>query len=131
MGMCFGNENKNPQIIQINLKKKVNSFYFIKEIFSFLTDNKKLEMIAYNKKYRNKLGITLDHYKKLSGKYVKGKRNGKGEEYTLDNNNNKIFEGNYLNGKKNGKGKEYNNYKGWYSYLIFEGEYLNGKRIKV
>ena len=125
MGICLGYENNNPQIIQINLRKKVNTFYFIKEIFSFLTDNKKLEMIAYNKKYRNILGITLNNYKKLSGKYIKGKRNGKGKEYTLDKNKNKIFEGNYLNGKKNGKGKEYNN-----NHLIFEGEYLKGKKIK-
>ena len=34
------------------------------------------------------------------------------------------FEGKYLNGKRNGKGKEYD----VEGNLIFEGEYLNGKR---
>ena len=53
------------------------------------------------------------------GKYLNGKRNGKGKEFYHDNI---MFEGEYLNGKRNGKGKEYN----YESELIFEGEYLNG-----
>jgi len=35
-----------------------------------------------------------------------------------------IFEGKYLNGKKQGKGKEYHYKYG----LIFDGEFLDGKR---
>ena len=124
MGVCYENNNKNLQIIRgINLKRTVKSFYIIKDIFSLLSEKKKLEIIEYNKKLKELLGITLENYKKLSGKYIIGKRNGKGEEYTLDSNI-KIFEGKYLNGKRNGKGKEYND-KG---DIIFEGEYLNGKR---
>ena len=62
-------------------------------------------------------------YIKISGKYKKGKKNGKVEEYSL-NTDNLIFEGEYKYGRKNGKGKEYiSNGK-----LLFEGEYLNGKR---
>ena len=125
MGICYEYKNRNPQKRELNLKKEFKSFYLVKEIFSLLSENKKLEIIAYNKKFRNKLGITIETYKKLSKKYIKGERNGKGEEYTIDNNF-KIFEGNYLNGKKNGKGKEYN----LSGILIFEGEYLNGKKIK-
>ena len=57
----------------------------------------------------------------FEGKYLNGKRNGKGKEY---NNGKIIFEGIYLNGKRwNGKLKEYN-YEG---ILIFEREYLKGK----
>ena len=123
MGIWNENKNINRQIRNINLKRAVNSFYLIKDILSLLSENKKLDIILYNKKYRNKLGITLENYKKLSGKYIKGERNGKGEEYTIDDNI-KIFEGNYLNGKKNGKGKEFNED----GKIIFEGEYLNGKK---
>ena len=52
-------------------------------------------------------------------------KGSEGEEYTIDSNI-KIFKGKYLNGKKNGKGKEYN-YEG---NLIFEGEYLNNQEYK-
>ena len=78
----------------------------------------------------------------FEGKYLNGKRNGKGKEYKDDK---LIFEGEYLNGKRNGKGKEYN-YLDISKYEIkyigkrkkkyfnsvykvsFESEYLNGKR---
>ena len=42
-----------------------------------------------------------------------------GKEY--DDYSRLIFEGKYLNGKRNGKGKEY----GKDGKLLFEGEYLN------
>ena len=86
MGICYENKDRKTQIRQVKLKKEVKSFYLIKEVFSLLSENKKLEIIAYNKKYQDKLGITIENYKELSGKYIKGKRNGKGEEYTIDNN---------------------------------------------
>ena len=80
------------------------------------------------------------------GEYKNGKRNGKGKEYQILNNQNtlifegeygkkwngkgafqigeELFEGEYLNGERNGKGKEYyDNGK-----LLFDGEYLNGKK---
>ena len=73
----------------------------------------------------------------FDGKYIKGKRNGKGKEY---HNNELIFEGEYLDDKKwNGKGKEYagkylngeRNGKGKEyfdkGFLVFEDEYFNGK----
>ena len=98
-------------------------------------------MFVYNKKLQKKFNIDIEAYKKKSGKYKKGKKNGEGKEYFYDG---KLkFEGEYLNGKiwngkgynKNGnmefeikdgkgKGKEYyDNDK-----LKFEGEYINGKR---
>ena len=50
--------------------------------------------------------MKLNDYKKTSGKYKVGEKNGKGREYEI-NTNALIFEGEYLNGKRNGKGKEY------------------------
>ena len=134
---------------QINLAKSIKSLLIFKNIISFLDDKIKLDIIIYNKNIQNILGINIENYKKISGKYIKEIRNGKGKEYELDSNillfegeykngkkngngkeyynNNKLkYEGEYKNGKRNGKGKEYNN-KG---KLVFEGEYKNGIKIK-
>ena len=125
----------------------IKSIYFLRLIMTYIDEGKKLELIMYNKIIQNKLEIGIINYKFFcgkykvvdkngksqvffgannemifEGKYVNGKKNGKGKEY--DYNGNLIFEGEYLNGKRNGKGKEYD-YDG---DLIFEGEYLNGKR---
>ena len=103
--------------------KDVKFFYIIKGIFSFLNEKQKLNMIIYNKTMQKMLLVDLNDYKRISGKYKIGERNGKGREYEIHKNH-LLFEGEYLNGKRNGKGKEY--YEG---KLIYEGEYLNGKRI--
>ena len=100
----------------------VKSRYILIDIFAYLDIHKTLEIISYNKIIQEKLEISIDDYKKESGKYVIGERNGKGKEYDIRKNK-LIFEGEYLNGKKNGKGKQYDEDK-----LIFEGEYLNGKK---
>ena len=100
-------------------------FYYKQKIFSFLNLNLKLDLIKYNKNIQHKFQIDINYYKKISGKYIKGKRNGKGKEFTLDKKY-LIFEGEYLNGKRNGKGKEYYNN----GNLKFEGEYLKGKKLR-
>ena len=69
------------------------------------------------------LGINIQDYKKISGRYKIGERNGKGREYKLSTNN-LIFEGEYINGKRNGIGKEYTRY----GILIYEGEYINDEK---
>ena len=103
--------------------KNVKSSYFLKIIFSHITEGRKLKIIKYNKNIQNKININLINYKIYSGSYIIYEENGKGKEY--DRYNDKLlFEGEYLNGKRNGKGKEYS-YRG---ELKFEGEYLNGKR---
>ena len=107
------------------IKSNINSIkstYILKEVFSFLYEKQKLNVIIYNKKLQKKLDVDIEEYKKISGKYKVGEKNGKGKEYEL-NTNKLIFEGEYINGKRNGKGKEYY-YNG---NLKFEGEYLNGK----
>ena len=109
-------ENKS----KINLRQ-IKS-YIIKELFSFLPEKQKLNIIICNKKIQKILLIDIEDYKRVSGKYKIIEDNGKGKEYKI-NSNILIFEGEYLNGKRNGKGREYNNSK-----LEFEGEYLNGKR---
>jgi len=116
------NEQKNLQL-SINLYKSVKSFYMIENIFSFLEEKKKLKMIIYNNKFKEKFGFNLDYYKKIGGKIFRGEKNGYGKEFKLDSNI-LVFEGEYLNGKKNGKGKEYYEY----GKIKFEGEYLNGKK---
>ena len=126
--------------------KKIKSFYFIKNLFKFLEESKKLKLTKYNKSLQKVIDISINNYIHFKGKYIiyeskgigkeyfcyknklvyvggilNGQRNGKGKEY-YDNGNLK-FEGEYLNGQRNGKGKEYR-----YDKLKFEGEYLNGQR---
>jgi len=108
---------------EMNSKKSIKDISpnCIDEIFPFLDEKKKLNIISYNKELIKKLKVDINDYKKISGKYKIGKKNGKGKEYNL--NDILIFEGDYLNGKKNGEGKEYY-YNG---KLKFEGEYFEGK----
>ena len=107
-----------------NIGKSIKSLYILKDIFSFLSEKQKLELIIYNKDLQNKLDINIENYKRINGIYREGEKNGKGKEYNISTNI-MIFEGEYLNGKRNGKGKEYNDYNG---VLKFKGKYLNGKR---
>ena len=89
--------------------KNIKSSYILEKVFSFLNEKQKLHLIISNKEIQNILLIDIEDYIKLSGKYKKVEKNGKGKEYIL-NTNILIFEGEYLNGKRNGKGKEYNKY---------------------
>ena len=77
----------------------------MQNIFSLLTEKKKLLIISYNKKYQAKLDINIENFKKICVKYIIGEKNGKAKEY--DNKDKLIYEGEYLNWKRNGHGKEY------------------------
>ena len=103
---------------------RIRNFYNLKEIFSFLEPSKKFEIIIYNRKLQEKFEVNINDYKRRSGKYKKGEKNGKGCIFIL-NTDILIFEGEFLNGKRNGEGKEY--YKD--GKLKFEGKYLYGDRI--
>ena len=84
----------------------VKSSYFIKIIFSFINERKKLMVVKYNKSFQKSLNINLINYKFMSRKYIVYEEDRKGKEY--DGFNDKLlFEGEYLNGRRNGKGKEY------------------------
>ena len=100
----------------------IKSSFIIKEIFLLLNQKQKLDIIIYNKKLQKLFEVDIENYKKISRRFFKGERNGKGKEYDKYIKR-LLFEGEYLNGKRNGKGKEYNDY----GELIFEGEYLNGE----
>ena len=103
-----------------SLIENIKSSFILKDIFLFLNEKQKLNLIIYNKQLQNIFGIDIKAYKKVSGKYKIGEKNGKGKEYSLLGNI-LIYEGEYLNGKRNGKGKEYN----IFDKLVFEGEYSN------
>ena len=85
--------------------KKVKSSYFLRIIFSFVDEKQKLELIKYNKRFKEINNIRLINYKFFSGKYIEYELNGKGKEYY--HGGYLIFEGEYSNGKRNGNGKEY------------------------
>ena len=157
---CYDTKSKNNkrnQIVQdkkdlkptpqISLLKYIKSKYIIHNLFSFMTEGKKLKIMKYNKFIQKKLQIYINDYEIFSGRYKMEGNNGKVKEYSLDGDK-LVFEGEYLNGKrnvlvkeysdsgflsfeceflngqKNGKGKEYY----FDGSLFFEGEYLNGKR---
>ena len=84
--------------------KDIKSSDIIKTLFSFLNEKQKLKMIIYSNKLKNILLVDIECYKKISGKFKIGEKNGKGKEYKI-NINILLFEGEYLNGKRNGKGK--------------------------
>jgi len=50
---------------QIKIIDAINSSYIIKNLFSFLYEKQKLKLIVYNKNIQNKLGIDIEHYKKI------------------------------------------------------------------
>ena len=100
--------------------QNIKSVFFIKIIFSFVDEERKLKMLKYNKALQNKIGINLLNYQMFKGNYIIYETDRLGKEY--DFYGTLLYEGEYLNGKRNGKGKEYCE-----NVLIFEGEYLNGK----
>ena len=130
-------KERTIEINSVDLRKLVKSNYIFEFIFSFLPENKKLNLIICNKNLQKKFGVNIESYKEISQKYFEGNRNGFGKIYKLnpsDNHNEKnridygklLFEGKFLKGKKNGKGKEF--YEN--GQLKFEGKYSNGNKIK-
>ena len=70
----------------------------------YLKEEQKFNLITYNKQLQKTLGIDIEDYKTINGKYKIGEKTGKGKEYILIRNK-LIFEGKYLNGIRNGKEK--------------------------
>jgi len=86
--------------------ENIKSIYFIQRIFSYIEEKQKLKVIKRNKHLQKNLNISINNYKRFSGRYIIYKSKRFGNEY--DNETGEfIFEGEYLNGEKNGKGKEY------------------------
>ena len=104
--------------------ENIISTYFQKILLSTLHEKTKLEIIKYNKRLQNLMGIKLINYIYYRGYFIIYETKRKGKEYFYDGN--LEFEGEYINGKRNGKGKEY--YEN--GQINFEGEYLTGKKWK-
>ena len=51
--------------------RNMESEYILRFIYSFLWENKKLDIISYNKQIQKKLEVNLDNYKTASNKVVK------------------------------------------------------------
>ena len=66
-----------------------------KNIFSFLSEKQKLNIMFYNKHLQKKFDINIEDYKRISGRYKVGERNGKGKEYDISTDV-MLFEGEYL-----------------------------------
>ena len=102
--------------------ENIKSSYLIKNIFSYIDDEKRrLRIFKYNKSLQKLNNINLVNYKIFSGKYIIYDANGKGKIYDAYKDT-LLYDGEILLGEKNGKGIEY-----WYFYK-FEGEFVNGKR---
>lgn len=105
---CYDTKSKNNkrnQIVQdkkdlkptpqISLLKYIKSKYIIHNLFSFMTEGKKLKIMKYNKFIQKKLQIYINDYKIFSGKYkIEGNKRKKHNNYSE-----LIFEGGYYNGQ--------------------------------
>ena len=80
--------------------KNVKSSYFLKYIFSHITEGRKLKLIRYNKKLQKENDINIINYIYFSKRYLIIEPNGKGKEYD-GYNDHLLFEG----GKKKWKSK--------------------------
>ena len=86
--------------------KNIKSLYFIRIVFSYVDEEKKLKIIKYNKSLQKIINISIINYKFFTEKYIIFESNGIGKEYHGYKDELR-FEGEYLNGERNGKGKVY------------------------
>ena len=70
---------------KINLRD-IKSSYIINKIFLFLCEEQKLKMIVNNKEFQKICLVGIEDFKKESGKYKIGDKNGKGKEYIINKN---------------------------------------------
>ena len=104
--------------------KNIKTSFFINKFFSFIDERRKLEIIKYNKNIQKSMNISILNYKIYCGRYFIKKGNII-KEFSYYNDQLE-FEGKYLNGKRNGKGKEYiYNLDGVFT---IEVSYKNGKK---
>jgi len=103
--------------------KKIKSIFYIRLLFTYLDEGRKLKIIRNNKSLQKDINISIINYKFFSGKYIIYKSNDFGEEYD-GYDDNLIYNGNYLNGKKEGIGVEFSDD----GYICSKGEYKNGKK---
>ena len=61
--------------------KNVKSIYFIRMLFTYFPEKKKLELVKHNKNLQNLLNINFINYKFLSGKSIIFKTKNEVKEY--------------------------------------------------
>ena len=120
---------ESSQKDKTNKLKNIRSKYCLIHIFSFMTKSRGLNIVVHNKSLQKKLGLTLDSYKNLNGVYLVKQKDLFSLDnidylYTI-NKNYVVFKGKYVNGKKEGKGTEFyfNRRK------KFEGSYSKGIKV--
>ena len=75
--------NEYENIKSEKVIESIKSQYVLKDIFSFLSEKRKLEIIIYNKDLQEKLDINIENYKNIRGIYREGHKNGKEKEYYI------------------------------------------------
>ena len=75
------NECSNIKL-QIDIEESIKSFYILKGIFSFLSEKEKLNIIIYNKNLQKKFDISIEDYKKVSGRYKEVEKDGTEKDIT-------------------------------------------------
>ena len=60
--------------------------FFLLELFSNLSEEKKLKIIKYNRSLQNKIKLNIIDYKIYSGRYIHYTSEKKGEEYNSYDN---------------------------------------------
>ena len=60
--------------------KNVKTSFFLRVSFSYMDEKQKLELIKYNKRFKEINNIRLINYEFFSGKYIEYELNGKGKE---------------------------------------------------
>jgi len=50
--------------------KKIKSTYFIKNLFLYVLEKKKLKLVKYNKSLQKNIDISIINFKFFSGKYI-------------------------------------------------------------
>ena len=63
--------------------RKMKSYCVLKHMFTFLLEEKKLELVKYNKKLQNRLLINIKDYENATDRYIIFEENGKGKEYII------------------------------------------------
>ena len=65
--------------------EKIKSTYFRKDIFSFVTEKKKLKLLKHNKKEQKLFNIDLKNYILFKRKFVIFDKNGNAQEFDFFN----------------------------------------------
>ena len=59
--------------------KNIKSYYFMKILFLYVNEKKKLKLVKANKCLQKYININIINYKYFSGKYIIYESNGKGK----------------------------------------------------